>query len=238
MTQAVSYLRVSGEAQVDKGGFPRQRETIESCCASKGFQLVHEYRDEAVPGKLDETYRPAFNLMIGELLKNGCRTIVVENLGRLAREYRIQEHLLIYIASRKLTLYAADTGENITEAIMGDPMRAALVRIQGIFFQLEKDSLVEKLKKGRQYNRIQDGLAKGYSEEDAVKFGRCEGRKPYGEHPDHPEEKLVLDRIIALKSKGETPERIAQILNNDAVPSRMGKLWKAATIAKILRRNA
>jgi hypothetical protein len=65
--------------------------------------------------------------------------------------------------------------------------------------------------------------------------GRSEGRKPFGTKDG---EKEVLDRIIALKREGETPERIAQILNNDAVPSRMGKLWRGATIAKILRRNS
>ena len=60
MIEACAYMRCSGVSQVDKDSFPRQIASIRSCCQSKGFQLVHEYREEAVPGKLDEESRPAF----------------------------------------------------------------------------------------------------------------------------------------------------------------------------------
>jgi len=220
MTEACAYMRCSGASQVDRDSFPRQIASITACCQPKGLQLIHEYREEAVPGKLDEESRPAFQRMIGDLLGNGCRTIVIEGMSRLAREYRTQEHLIIYIASKGITLISADTGEDITAAMMGDPMRRALVQIQGIFSELDKNLLVAKLRKARDRQK--------------QLTGRSEGRKPFGEKDG---EKPILDRMIALRSEKNNPEQIAQILNAEGVPTRMGKPWKAPTVAKILKRN-
>ena len=222
MIEACAYMRCSGKSQVEGDSFPRQSVAIATCCRSKGFTLVHEYQEEAVPGKLDEEYRPAFQRMISDLLGNGCRTIVIEGMSRLAREYRTQEHLIIYIASKGLTLISADTGEDITAAMMGDPMRRALVQIQGIFSELDKNLLVAKLRKARERQR--------------ELTGRSEGRKPFGHKPG---ERETLDAMLRLRNEGKRPEEIAQILNLQGVPTRTRKgPWLVPTISKILARHA
>jgi hypothetical protein len=99
-------------------------------------------------------------------------------------------------------------------------MRRALVQIQGIFSELDKNLLVAKLRKARDRQK--------------QLTGRSEGRKPFG---DKDGEKPILDRMIALRSEKNNPEQIAQILNAEGVPTRMGKPWKAPTVAKILKRN-
>ena len=69
-------------------------------------------------------------MMLSELLENdGIGTVLVESLDRLARDYRIQESLLIYLASKKIHLISARTKENVTESIQADPMRKALAWI-------------------------------------------------------------------------------------------------------------
>jgi DNA invertase Pin-like site-specific DNA recombinase len=145
-------------------------------------------------------------------------------MSRLAREYRTQEHLIIYIASKGLTLISADTGEDITAAMMGDPMRRALVQIQGIFSELDKNLLVAKLRKARVRQR--------------ELTGKSEGRKAYGAKPG---EKEVLDRMILLRSQNVKPDQIAQILNAEGVPTRGTKHgkgpWIGPVIAKILARQ-
>jgi DNA invertase Pin-like site-specific DNA recombinase len=227
MLETVAYMRCSGASQIDGDSFPRQIAAITSCCHSKGLQLIHEYREEAVPGKLDEGHRPAFQQMIGDLLGNGCRTIVIEGMSRLAREYRTQEHLIIYIASKGLTLISADTGEDITAAMMGDPMRRALVQIQGIFSELDKNMLVAKLRKARERIR-----ATGQ---------KCDGRHAFGEKPG---EEITLARMDAMRNNGMRYEAIAELLNDEGVPTRMavkyperGIKWTATTIQKILTRK-
>ena len=61
--------------------------------------------------------------MIAEILSNGVNAIIIEGLDRLAREYRIQEQLLIYLVSKGISLIPANTGENVTQAIQDDPMK-------------------------------------------------------------------------------------------------------------------
>lgn len=214
-------MRCSGKSQIDGDTWDRQIAAIRSCCESKNLSLIHEYLEKAVPGKLGEEARPAFQQMVADLLGNGCRTIVIESLDRLARQYDIQQQLATYLASKELTLISANTGEDITAALMGDPMRRALVQIQGIFAELDKNMLIAKLRKARQRKR--------------EKCGKGEGRKAYGEKPGEEE---TLNRIKACQSSGLSCRAIASLLNNDAVPARMGGAWKPGTVAKILLRVA
>ena len=185
MKEACAYSRCSGASQVDGDTWDRQIEAIKSCCASQGLTLIHEYRDEAVPGKTGEESRPGFQSMVSDLLGNGCRTIVIESLDRLARQYDIQQQLATYLASKGLALISANTGEDITAALMGDPMRRALVQIQGIFAELDKNLLVAKLRKAR--------------ERQKAAMGRSEGRKPFGQDPDRPRTSALAEiRDIAI----------------------------------------
>jgi DNA invertase Pin-like site-specific DNA recombinase len=221
MATAVAYCRVSGPSQISGDGFPRQIAAITASCESKGFELIHEYLEEAVPGKLDEESRPAFQEMISDLLGNGCRTIVVEALHRLAREYRTQEHLVIYLASKGITLISADTGEDITAAMMGDPMRRALVQIQGIFAELEKNLLVAKLAKARQRRK--------------ERVGKGQGRHAFGEKLG---EAQTLEQIWEWRATGATCAHIADDLNALQFKTRSGKPWRASVVSKILARQA
>lgn len=216
---AVGYCRVSGPSQLDGDGFPRQIDAITRCAHEKSFVLERNYLEKAVPGKLDEEHRPAFQEMVSDLLSNGCRTIIVEGMHRLAREFRTQEQLIIYMASKGLTLISADTGEDITAAMMGDPMRKALVQMQGIFFELEKNLLVAKLAKARQRKK--------------EKTGKGQGRHAYGEKP---QEAHTLEQIREWHATGSTAKRIADDLNACNYKSRSGKPWARRTVAKIVRR--
>jgi site-specific DNA recombinase len=104
MTKAYAYLRVSsqGQAENDKDGFTRQLETIEDYCKRNGVVIAQVFKEEGISGTKDETERPSFQEMVSIILSNGVRTVIVEGLDRLAREYRIQESLLIYLASKIL----------------------------------------------------------------------------------------------------------------------------------------
>lgn len=216
---AVGYCRVSGPSQLKGDGFPRQAEAIERCARERHLFLECQYLEKAVPGKLDEEHRPAFQEMIANLLLNGCRTIVIEGMHRLARELRTQESLIIYLASKGLTLIAADTGEDITAAMMGDPMRKALVQMQGVFAELEKNMLVAKLSKARQHRK------------EAV--GKGQGRHAYGEKPLEVD---GLEQIKIWKALGYPSRQIADSLNAIGIATRSGKPWRATVVAKIVHR--
>lgn len=217
--KAVGYCRVSGDGQISGGGFPRQETAIASWCESSGMDLLRFYREEGVAGKLGEESRPAFQEMVSDLLCNGCRTVVVESLDRLARQYDIQQQLATYLASKGIALISANTGEDITAALNGDPMRRAMIQIQGIFAELDKNLLVAKLKKGLERKKLATGKA--------------QGPKFYGEKPGEAE---ILARMHGLRAGGMTLVNITAALNAAGLLARSGKAWTLGSVGRILAR--
>lgn len=220
--KAFAYLRVSSQGQIDGDGFRRQEDEIRRFAESSDIKIVDVYREEGVSGTTEETDRPAFQEMITAVLKNGVKTIIVEDLTRLARQYAIQESLLIYLASKSIQLISARTGENVTEAIQGDPMKRALIQIQGVFAELEKGLLVKKLRTAREKIRTEQG--------------KCEGRKGIKElDPD------LLREIKRLRRKKNgkptmTYMQVAEYLNQSGHRTVSGKSFTASNIQNICKR--
>jgi len=224
--KAFSYLRVSDRSQVGGDGFPRQRAAIESRAKAMGFEIVGEFQEEGITGDSSWTDRPAFQEMIGAILDNGVRTVFVENLTRLARAYVIADAILVYLASKGITLISADTGEDVTAAMSGDPMKKAMIQMQAVFSELEKNSLVRKLKAARARKKAETG--------------RCEGVKPFGTLPGEAEavaRMRQLRRKPVGKNKRLSFARIADQINTEGIPSRSGKPWAASTVKQILNRK-
>ncbi len=218
--KAFAYYRVSSAGQVEGDGFARQQAAVARAARNQGYEIKREFREEGITGDSEWGKRPAFQEMIAAILDNGVRTIFVENLTRLARAYTIQEPILIYLASNNITLISADTGENITEALHGDPMKKALIQMQAVFSELEKNSLVRKLRAARQRKKEETG--------------RCEGRKPFGKTDD---EKETIARMMVLRRQNLGYLHIASRLDAEGRKSRSGKPWTPQSVKNILNRD-
>lgn len=219
MKPVVGYTRVSGKGQLDGTGLDRQEESIRAFCKAQGFELGRIYQ-EAFTGT--DADRPEFLQMLEDLLSNGCRTIIVESLDRLARDLSVQLQIIAILNAKGLTLYSANTGSNVTEAMLNDPMNKAMIQIQGVFAELDKSLIVRKLKKARESVRAQQG--------------RCEGRKPFGYYPGESEIVAQIKRLARKPRGGEPmkPQEIANQLNREKVPTRTGAPWSAKMIKNIL----
>ncbi len=228
LIKAFSYARVSGKGQVEGDGFRRQEAEIQAFATAHGYEVAEVYREEGVSGTAGEADRPAFQAMVEAILRNGVRTVIVEGLDRLAREYRIQETLLVYLASKGITLIAARTGENVTEAVMADPMRKALVQIQGVFAELEKGLLVKKLRVARERKREVEG--------------RCEGRKAFTKETLPGAIRKALEEVRRLRKVNPGQRRpsfaeVAQTLNAKGLRTVQGKPFTAANLMRMWREH-
>jgi DNA invertase Pin-like site-specific DNA recombinase len=230
MIKAYGYLRVSGAGQVDGNGFARQEIAISSFAEKANIEIVHLYQEQ-VSGVKNEEHREVFQEMVSDILRNGVHTIIVEGLDRLAREYRIQEQLIIYLASKSISLIDARTGENVTEANGSDPMKKAMIQMQGIFAELEKNLLVKKLKIARESKRKSEG--------------KCEGRKGWNDQPQKRDMVLEAIRNYRRKPKGKklpTFREVADELNklasgNDTYTTITGGKWNGQMIQNFLQRR-
>ena len=221
MKKAVGYLRVSSKGQLKGAGLDDQQKAVESFAKKNGFTIVRFYK-EAKTGTTDD--REQLTEMIADLIANGVKTIVVDALDRLARDSHVQQILLAKLEAEGITLINALTGDDVTAAMREDPMARAMVQIQGVFAELEKNLIVRKLKRSRITKRKETG--------------RCEGRKPFGWTPA---EKSTLNYMqqVARKPRGGQKLSFAQIadrLNQEGHSTRSGKPWKRGTVHAILSR--
>ena len=222
-----AYLRVSGVGQIKKGGYDRQIKVIKNFCKDQGYEIAHIYSEKGVSGAKDELDRPEFQHMLSDILANGVNTIVVEGLDRLARELRIQEQILMYLARKEICLISANTGEDVTEAVRSDPIKKALIQIQGVFAELDKSQLVVKLKNGREKKKAEQG--------------KCEGRKHYGEESE--EERKIIKRITYMRRLSRGAEKrtsfqnIADKLNEEGIKTRLEKKWTASGVKRVVDRR-
>jgi site-specific DNA recombinase len=219
--KAVGYVRVSGKGQVNGTGHDRQEESIRTYATQAGVTISKVYKETYTGTESD---RPVYAQMLHDLLAAGQTTIIVESLDRFARDLTVQLQLTAHLASRGLTLISASTGQDVTAAMQSDPMMRAMVQIQGVFAELDKSLLVQKLKRARQLTKR--------------RTGRCEGRKPFGTRPG---ESAIVERMRALSRKppggdGLGPYEIAVRLNQEGLPSRTGKPWSGPVVHRILAR--
>jgi site-specific DNA recombinase len=215
--KAFGYVRVSGKGQVKGHGLTRQRDDVQRFAGEHEYDLVQFFEDTHTGTEAD---RPAFVDMLATMLGNGVRVVIVESLDRLARDLMIQTQLLAKLATEGITLIAANTGEDVTAAMQDDPMRKAMIQIQGVFAELDKSLLVRKLRKGREKRRDEQG--------------KCEGRKAFGEREG---EQDTLRHIIELRrNERSSYDAIAKRLNEECLPTRSGRPWSGSTVGTIIAR--
>lgn len=234
MKKAVAYLRVSGRNQVNGYGLDRQEEIANKFALNNAYELKAVYKEEGISGTTEEHERPAFQKMIIGVLKDNIDTVIIESMDRLARELRIQENLCVYLASKGIQLISANTGENITKAIEDDPMKKALIQIQGVFAELDKNQIVRKLRNGREKARENN-----YRSRISLSLngnGKCEGRKSYKE--TNPE-LIKLAQKLYRKPKNKKRRSLAKIsfeLHKLGFGTSQGKSFSASQIRRLLIR--
>jgi DNA invertase Pin-like site-specific DNA recombinase len=152
LVPVVAYLRTSSAANLgsDKDSERRQRLAIEAFAKQAGFDIVGEYRDPAVSGADPIETRPGFASLLDRIESNGCRTVLVEDASRFARDLVTQELGVLALVSRGVRVLASN-GDDLTNT--DDPFRVAMRQIAGAFAQLEKARLVGKLKGARDRKR-------------------------------------------------------------------------------------
>jgi DNA invertase Pin-like site-specific DNA recombinase len=134
---------------------------IREYAAANDIRIVQVFREKGVSGTVEGMDRPTWAEIVGMILANGVKTILLETLSRLARELFVQEYILRDMVQRGITLIS------VTELDLGstDATRVMFRQILGAIHQYEKTMVVLKLRGARQRMKAREG--------------RCEGAKPY-----------------------------------------------------------
>ncbi|TFH66661.1 MAG: recombinase family protein [Gemmatimonadales bacterium] len=219
----ISYLRVSGQGQVEGDGFDRQAEAIDKFCTANGLCITEILQEEGVSGTIDGLDRP----VLSKILTNDCPgqgnpTIVVERLDRLARDLMVQELILKECRERGIKVFSADQAGAVDVASNdGDPTRVLIRQIMGALSQWEKSVIVKKLKAARQRKKDLTGA--------------CEGRKRFGS--TNLEQKKILLRILEMRDVGFQAQQIKMALDAEGFLTSKGRPMARSFIGMICRRH-
>ena len=226
---AIGYRRVSSRDQIQGTGLDRQSTYIQKFALKNAFQLERIFTEKGISGVVEK--RPAFSEMIAFADAHNIKIIIIEDMTRLARELLLQMQLATFIASKEIDLYSANTGENISRAIYDDPMRKAMVQIQGVFSELERSTLSKRMIAGRDLQR-ETGKRKGKK----IKAIDRNGKIKIEGSPRLSEKKPKLaKRVIELWLAGYCKNKIATIVNSEGFRSRVGNKLYSSQITNILK---
>lgn len=228
----VSYLRVSSTGQLDGYGFDRQRADIKRWAKANGHKIVAEYTD-TVTGKVDAPDRPGLTEALQMVRKPPeADGLVVGALDRLARALTTQEAILALVWREGGRVFTADGGEVLRDD-PDDPMRTAIRQVQGVFAELDRKTVVKRLRDGRRAKAAANRHAVG-----PYRFG-YEGTGKGRERDAGPraDEQAAVARIVELRKAGESFRSIAATLDTEGHRPRRAESWSAMSVRAVVQRE-
>lgn len=224
--QAYGYVRVSTEMQAAEGvSLEAQTERIRAWCIGNGYELADVLVDAGLSGSKSAN-RPGLQSALKLVCENSA-ALIVYSLSRLARSTLDAINI-----SQKLEHAGADL-VSLTEKI--DTTSAAgkmIFRMLAVLAEFERDVISE-----RTCSALNQLRRKGQRVSGHIPFGYdlgADGKTLIA----NATELRVRDRIIGDRAAGKSLRAIAEALNAERIPTKLGKPWGASSIQSILAAHA
>jgi DNA invertase Pin-like site-specific DNA recombinase len=225
--QAVAYYRTSSATNVgeNKDSLKRQQDAVLGYAKRHKLEVVREFYEPAVSGTDAVMDRPGFRDMLAYLLRNGAKTVLVENAGRFARDLVVQITGHDLLKAKGITLVPVDAPDHFQD----ETPTATMVRnILGSVSQFEKETLVARLRKAR--DRKSEALGR-----------RIEGN-PAWKDQGPPPAVVKAAKAIDARNRGPSGKRlplrkVSARLAARGILAPSGKPYGAQSIALMLDRK-
>lgn len=219
--KAIGYVRVSTGKQVEEGiSLDAQIAKIQAWASLNDYELVKIYSDEGITGT-------SLNKRDGMLqalsrVKKGM-AFICYSLSRISRDTIDTIQI-----SRTIERAGADL-VSLSEKIDTTGASGKMIfNMLAVLNQFERDQTAERTKLAMQFKKAKN---QAYSP------------TPYGyDRVDdaliiNVEEALIVTRIRDMANQDLGPSAIARILNEEGIPTKTGKRWRANTIFYLLQRS-
>lgn len=223
MKKVAIYIRVSTIEQAKEGfSVGAQRDRLVNYCKAKNWNIQDIYVDDGYTGTNID--RPGLQTLINNLDK--IDVVLVYKLDRLSRSQKD----VLYLVEEKFLENNVDFVSLLESFDTSTPFGRAMLGILAVFAQLERDTIIERVKLGNE-KRAKEGLWHGG------------GNNPYGYKYDETLGKLVVDEYEAMIVKeifkkyleGKGQNRIARELNESGYKTRSNTDWNIRQIGRILK---
>jgi DNA invertase Pin-like site-specific DNA recombinase len=191
-----------------------QRADCTAFAARAGYEIIAEFADDGVTGKLPMHARPQGKMLIAALLADSVKTVLTYDAKRIGRTQPAFWSFIGMCRDSSITVLDP-SGTDLTGSVMGG--------VNGMLAEMDRDATVARLAAGKAFWRGKK---------------RLEGQYYYGEHPlrEYDAERAVVARVQALKVVGGSNYGIAKTLNAEGIKTRHGKSWDTTRVSRILER--
>lgn len=228
--RVVAYLRVSTERQVREGyGLDAQRADIKRWAKDGGHRVVGWFADEGISGANGIDSRVGLFDALAAIKVKSADAIVFTSLDRLARAMTQQEGVLAEVWSAGGRVFSLGDGGEVLEDDPDDPMRTAVRQMRGVFAQLERGLIRQRMAKGKREKSAIGGYVGG-----APPIGR---KSLNGMLVDDPAESQTVARIAALHLEGRSLRQIISALDAEGLRPKRCDQWHPTTVARIIQRT-
>jgi len=221
LKKAAIYVRVSTAEQNESGySVGEQRERLLAYCKAKGYLVWDVYVDGGYTGSNLE--RPGIEKLLHDMDKFDI--VVVYKLDRLSRS---QFDILNLI--EKQFLPRGIDFVSMSEAFdTSTPFGRAMVGILGVFAQLEREQIAERMTMGRRA-RAKEGKYHGGG---SIPIGYDYAQ---GKLTPNPYEAGQIRMIFEMVAEGKSNLQILEALNNAGYTTKYGKWKSSARISRTIK---
>lgn len=219
MSKVGIYIRVSTAEQANEGySIEGQRDKLTSYCDIREWSIHDYYIDGGFTGTNMD--RPELRRLLSDIKEEKLDTVLVYKLDRLSRKQGDIIHLVeeIFIPNNINFVSILENFDTST------PFGRAMIGILAVFAQLERDSIVERTKMGKE-RRAKSGKYSG-------------GPAPIGYRVENG--RLIIDEYEALQVKevftlykDHGQNKTASIMNDKGYKTKYGK-WHGKTVARVV----
>ncbi len=221
-TQAIGYVRVSTEGQVNEGvSLEAQEAKIKAWCEAHGYTLLGIHVDAGLSG-FRTVNRPGLQSALAEVCKHNA-ALVVYSLSRLARSTK--DAILISERIAKCGADLVSLSERIDTTSASGKM---IFRMLAVLAEFERDQISERTRVAMAHKARQHELV------GKVPFG-CDLAPDGRSLTPNPIEQRVLRLMKTLRAKGLAYRAIAARLTARQIPTKEGHaVWHHTAVRRIL----
>ena len=218
--KAAGYIRVSTSGQLDNTSLENQAEQITEYCQLNNLELLPIYNEGAGSGGDDD--RSEFQRLMADARLQKFQFIVVREFGRFGRDLPDVLYYEKILKSFGVKLIS------LKQQFNDDPYGQAMKQMSGVFDELERKIIKERLHGGRNKLWKEKKSFIGH-----LPFGYCwilEAKKIILVDE---EAKLYKQMVEDFMDRDLSMHAIAKKLNDQHRLSRTGKKWATASISAI-----
>lgn len=218
--RAAIYTRVSTEDQAKEGfSLDAQLEKLRAYCTARDWEIAGEYVDEGYSGR--KTRRPAYTKMMEEIEKwDALLVIKMDRIHRNSKNFM----LMMEDLGKKGKEFVSMMESLDTSTAMGRFVMDIIQRIA----QLESEQIGERVYIGMEQKAKQNGGVLGFN----IPYGYdyIEGKLVVNDS-----ESIIVKNIFDMYRNKLSMKKIAEILNQKEIPTKLNKIWGSQTISLILK---